>query len=246
VHIASPFGIPFRLHWSFFGLVLWIVGQMVWALGWHPGLVVGLIGAFGLSLSVGLHELGHALAARRYGIGTRDITLYPFGGVASIERMPEDPDQELVIALAGPAVNFVLAAVGGWLWLATSSSLAMAFVLTNLVMGVFNLIPAFPMDGGRVLRAILTKWMGFLPASRLSVRIGRVFAWGFLAGGIYWRNPGLLMVGGFLHVALNAEKARLIDLNWQRTTGSAPWWTTESTDSTEPPATPPSAWIVGR
>jgi len=240
VHVASPFGIPFRLHWSFFGLVLWIVGQMVYHLGVHPGILVGVIMAAGLSLSVGLHELGHALAARRYGIGTRDITLYPFGGVASIERMPEDPDQELVIALAGPAVNFVLAAIGGWLWLGTSSPYVMVFVMTNLVMGAFNLIPAYPMDGGRVLRAVLTKWMGFIPASRLSVRIGRVFAWGFLIGGVYWYNPGLLMVGAFLHVALNSEKARLIDLNWQRTTGSTAWWN----DQPGPP--PLSAWIAPR
>jgi Zn-dependent protease len=241
VHVASPFGIPFRLHWSFSGLVLWIVGQMVWFLGFHPGLMVGAILVVGLTLSVGLHELGHALAARRYGIGTRDITLYPFGGVASIERMPEDPDQELVIALAGPAVNFVLAAIGGWLWLGTGWEMSRVFVATNLVMGVFNLIPAFPMDGGRVLRALLAKWMGFIPASRLSVRIGRVFAWGFLIGGVYWSNLGLLMVGAFLHVALNSEKARLIDLHWQRTTGQQPWWT--DSDKTE---APPSAWIVTR
>lgn len=242
MHVASPFGIPFRLHWSFPALVVLIVGQMINALGVDPGLVVGLVAALGITVSVGLHELGHALAARRYGIGTRDITLYPFGGVASIERMPEDPDQELVIAFAGPAVNFVLAAIGGWVWLGTGSNLyVVPFVLTNLIMGLFNLIPAFPMDGGRVLRAILTKWMGFIPASRLSVRIGRVFAWAFLFGGVYWYNPGLLMVGAFLHIALNSEKARLIDLNWQRTTGSQAWWTNE------PPAeTPPSAWIVGR
>jgi Zn-dependent protease len=234
VQIASPFGIPFRLHWSFFGLVLFIVGRMVYMMGIHPGLLVGIGLAIGLSLSVGLHELGHALAARRYGIGTRDITLYPFGGVASIERMPEDPDQELVIAFAGPAVNFVLAGMGGWLWLGTSNQFVLVFVMTNLVMGAFNLIPAFPMDGGRVLRAILTKWMGFIPASRLSVRIGRVFAWLFLGFGIYWWNAGLLMVGAFLHVALNSEKARLIDLNWQRTTGSSAWWTEQQPD---PPLT---------
>jgi Zn-dependent protease len=240
VRIASPFGIPFRLHWSFFGLVLWIVGIAVYNGGLHPGLVVGFGMAFGLTLSVGLHELGHALAARRYGIGTRDITLYPFGGIASIESMPEDPDQELVIAFAGPAVNFVLAALGGWLWLGTGCNVAMVFVVTNLVMGAFNLIPAFPMDGGRVLRAILTKWMGFIPASRLSVRIGRVFAWTFLALGIYWWNIGLIMVGAFLHIALNSEKARLIDLNWQRTTGSTAWWSNEQSQ------TPSSGIIVPR
>ncbi|MBX2801973.1 MAG: site-2 protease family protein [Myxococcales bacterium] len=224
MQIARPFGIPLRLHWSFAFLVLGIVGFAVLQVGVVPGVIGGLIAASSLVISVVLHEYGHALAARRYGIATHHITLYPFGGVAAIENIPEDPDQETVIALAGPAVNFALAAIGGWLWLASGHPVFWAFVLMNLLMGAFNLIPAFPMDGGRVLRSLLARRMGWLPASRLAVRIGRGFAWAFLALGVATMSWNWLVVGGFLHVALNAEYERLVALHWERSTGRpAPW-----------------------
>ena len=237
MHIASPFGIPLRLHWSFLALLGAFLGWGLY-MGGLRGLVATSILATGLCLSVALHELGHAVAARRYGIGTAHITLYPFGGIAAIERMPEEPDQEMVIAVAGPAVNFALAAVGGWLWLgldrmgATYAPLALGFVVSNLGMGLFNLIPAFPMDGGRVLRALLARKMGFLPASRLAVRIGRAFAWLFLVTGALWPlltgatlpHFSLLLVGGFLIVALRSEEARLVDLYWRSVTGRPAWW----------------------
>jgi Zn-dependent protease len=223
VHVATPFGIPVRVHWSFFGLMVGVLAWGYWNFGVAALPTLGIM-LFGLVMSVVLHELGHALAARRYGIGTAHITLYPFGGVAAIESMPEDPDQEIVIALAGPAVNFVLAAAAGWLYLGTDHPLAMAYVVTNLGMGVFNLLPAFPMDGGRVLRAVLAKNMGFLPASRLAVKIGRVFAWAFLVLSVYFRHPSLFLVGLFLHVALNGERERLVALHWERTTGRPPPW----------------------
>lgn len=223
MQVASPFGIPVRIHWSFLVLVL---GFVAWLGLQHglPGVWMGGLMMAGLAVSVVLHELGHALAARRFGIGTDNITLYPMGGVASIERMPEDPDQEVVIALAGPAVNFLLAAVGGWLWFATHSALALGFVISNVGMGLFNLIPAFPMDGGRVLRAVLARRMGWMPASRLAIRIGRVFAWLFIFSFPLIGSPTLPLVGMFLHVALNSERERLVQLNWERATGRPPPW----------------------
>lgn len=205
---ATVKGIPIRLHWSFFVLVAVLaVG------GWRAAGVEGVLTTMGLTLalfaSVALHELGHALTAARFGIRTAHITLYPFGGVAAIERMPADPTQELAIALAGPAVNFVLCAAAGWGWAATGSTVLVTLAVMNLLMGLFNLIPAFPMDGGRVLRALLSRRMGHWRATDLAIRIGRGFAWAFLVAGVAFWLPSLLMVGAFLHVALAAERAQL-------------------------------------
>jgi len=213
--VATVSDIPIRLHWSF--LALW-AGFALYALsigGLQALMMSGVVGV-GLLLSVCLHELGHAMAAKRYGIDTAHITMYPFGGVAAIKDMPEEPDQELVIALAGPAVNFALVAVFGLAFAVFGSRFLVAMIGLNLVMGLFNLIPAFPMDGGRVLRALLAKRMGWVPASMLAIRIGRAFAWLFIVGGIALFHPGLVMIGAFLHFTLNAEKQRLVHMVWER------------------------------
>jgi Zn-dependent protease len=131
------------------------------------------------------HEFGHIFAARRYGIGTPEVTLWPIGGVASLERIPEKPSEELVVALAGPAVNVVIAAVL-LLFLGLSldgaamtelenprASLLARVAAANIFLVVFNLIPAFPMDGGRVLRALLAMRMGRAEATRVAARIGQ-------------------------------------------------------------------------
>jgi Zn-dependent protease len=208
VDIVKVAGIPIRLHWSFLVLMaLYAVGALV-----TRGLL-GLSTTLGLAVvlftSVVLHELGHAMAARMFGIRTAHITLYPFGGVAAIAGMPAKPWQEMVVALAGPAVNAALAVLflGGW---AISGALPLLFVAAlNVGMGMFNLIPAFPMDGGRVLRAALAGPMGYVPGTRTAIAIGRLFAWLFIGMGVAWWQPGLLMVGMFLHLALGAESRRL-------------------------------------
>ncbi|MEO0601467.1 MAG: site-2 protease family protein [Myxococcota bacterium] len=224
MQIAKPFGIPLRLHWSFVFLVVGLCAYGVANLGWPRGLIFGGVTTATLFLSVVLHEYGHALAARRFGIGTHHITLYPMGGAAAIERMPEEPDQEAVIALAGPATNILLAIVAGWAWLLTSHPYALMFTMLNGAMGLFNLIPAFPMDGGRVLRAVLAKRMGWMRASRTAVRVGRAFVWVFLGVGLLWQQWELLLMSMFLHVSLNAEEKRLVAMHWEATTGRpAPW-----------------------
>lgn len=168
-----------------------------------------------------LHELGHALAARRFGIETEDITLYPIGGVARLRRMPRAPGAELLIALAGPAVNvlIVLALVAtrslGLTDPVGSSSVLGAFrddlIAMNLGLALFNLIPAFPMDGGRVLRALLSGWIGRARATLIAAGIGRALA---LLFGFYCLLHGELMpafMAGFIYLAAGHELASVLD-----------------------------------
>ncbi len=158
-----------------------------------------------------LHELGHALMARRYGIATEDITLYPIGGVARLNRIPRSPGAELAIALAGPAVNFAIVAgllgldllglIGPW------PGAAGALVGMNLMLGLFNLIPAFPMDGGRVLRALLSGWLGRLRATQVAAGLGRGLAVVF---GLYGLSHGIwnwAFLAAFIYVVAGMELA---------------------------------------
>jgi Zn-dependent protease/predicted transcriptional regulator len=167
-----------------------------------------------------LHELGHALAARRYGIATRKIVLLPFGGVAQLERMPEKPAQELVVALAGPGVNLILATGLAALLLMRGVSPEHAFanaeqglleflLVGNLVMLVFNLVPAFPMDGGRVLRSLLAMRLPYARATRIAAQIGQGFALLLAVAGLFVirDNPVLVFVALFVFMAAGEERS---------------------------------------
>src|SRR5436190_4897626 len=185
---ARVAGIGIYMHLTFPLLLIWVGALQYFDRGdWHDvefGIVFVLI-LFGI---VVLHELGHALTARRFGIQTRDITLLPIGGVARLERIPQEPKQELCIALAGPAVNVCLAillfcilAMEGQMTGVMSGPLIGAKLVANLmwanvVLAVFNLVPAFPMDGGRVLRALLATRIGYVRATRIAARIGQTLA----------------------------------------------------------------------
>jgi Zn-dependent protease len=170
-----------------------------------------LLSIFGCVL---LHELGHAFAARRYGIRTREIVLLPIGGVARLQRMPDKPQQEIVVALAGPAVNVVLASLlalslGGPPDLAaTELGILPTLFWVNVVMLVFNLIPAFPMDGGRVLRALLALRLPYARATRIAAGVGQGLALLFGAIGYFvFHNPMLMFVALFVFLAAGEERA---------------------------------------
>ena len=194
-------GIDLFLHPTFLLVPLYILTR--------GGGLFGLAFAALLFGSVVLHELGHALMARRYGIPTADITLYPIGGVARLERMPRSAGPELLIALAGPAVNLAIAAVA-WPLLALCGvvlpwvemlEILSAMVWINIGLLLFNMLPVFPMDGGRVLRALLSGWVGRLRATEIAAGLGRVLA---LVGGVIFLLNGnwpQVFVAGFILVA---------------------------------------------
>ncbi len=215
-------GIDVFVHPTFLLLLVWVIVTNYVAHNDPMEAFGGLFFILTLFGIVVLHELGHALTARRFGIRTRDITLLPIGGVARLERIPEVPWQELVVALAGPAVNAVLAGAiylallpGGGL---TSASEAMAggsgfmqqFFWVNVTLVVFNLLPAFPMDGGRVLRALLAMQFDYVRATQMAAVIGQGVAilFGFL--GLRY-NVFLVFIAIFVWVA-GAQEAGLVQL----------------------------------
>ena len=189
-------GIPIRLHKSFLLLGSLYLGMESWN-GGLSGAINALVLAVILFTCVALHELGHAVAARRCGLGTRDITLYPFVGIARLEGRPEPGWPEAAIAAAGPGVNLVLAVLA--LPLAYHElPLARGFVLINLLMGVLNLLPAFPMDGGRVLRSLLTLRSDEQTATEQSLFLSRILA-------------GLMVLTGiFTHISVSLVGLALI------------------------------------
>jgi Zn-dependent protease/predicted transcriptional regulator len=218
LHLGRWLGIDVYLHFTFL-LLLAFIGLSQGLIGRSVGAALGGVLFFtGLFVCVLLHEYGHALAARRYGIATRDITLLPIGGVARLERMPEKPSQEFVVALAGPAVNVVIAIglflglslVGGWQPLTSLSlgggSIFERLLAANLFLVLFNLLPAFPMDGGRVLRAVLAMKLNYAQATRMAARIGQGMAVVFGFVGLF-TNPMLLLIALFVWVGAAQEAA---------------------------------------
>lgn len=208
-------GIPINVHVTFLVLLGWVMMSYLGAGAGLAGALTGGIFFLSVFAIVILHELGHAMAARAFGIPTRDITLWPIGGVARLERMPEEPRQELIVALAGPAVNIVLAlALGAVALLAgvISPGVVMPPLLRHLIMvnvglAAFNLLPAFPMDGGRVLRALMAMKGGYLEATRRAAKVGKGMALLFGLAGLLQSMPMLILIAFFVWGAGSREAA---------------------------------------
>jgi Zn-dependent protease/CBS domain-containing protein len=225
VKIFEVFGISIKIHWTF--LILPLFAGYSFTVRCGPG--CGLRGVFlilVLFFLVVCHELSHSLQAKKYGVKVKDITLLPIGGIASMESIPDNPKQELAISLRGPLFNFVLAALAFlpvYYFLGPKVLFSLpvlenleswpgtfaAIFWLNLVLGVFNLLPAFPMDGGRIFRAFLAQQMDYLKATRIAVGFGHLFAVffgfiGFLAG-----NWILIIIAFFIYIAASQEELQV-------------------------------------
>lgn len=215
-------GVDLRVHVTFFLLLAWIAVVLFRETGSAGGVLGGVLFTLALFGSVVLHELGHALEARRLGVPTRDITLLPIGGVARMEYIPERPAHELRIALAGPMVTLAIVVVlFGVLKLmaqpvtppstadsAAHSGFIAQLMWVNVSLLLFNLLPAFPMDGGRVLRALLARRMDYLRSTELAARIGRSFALVFGVVGLLY-SPVLVLIAVFVWLGAAAESGAI-------------------------------------
>jgi len=215
LNIGSVAGTAVRIHVTFLLLLAWIFG-VDYIAGGPQAAWNGLVFIVLLFLCVLLHEFGHIFTARAFGIRTPDVILLPIGGVSRLERIPEKPSQEFLVAIAGPAVNVVigvaLVAIGGANLSAdhlaalanANASIIDRLAAVNLFLALFNLIPAFPMDGGRVLRALLATRLGYVHATEVAATIGQwvAFALGFF--GLFF-NPLLIFIAIFVYLAASAE-----------------------------------------
>jgi Zn-dependent protease/CBS domain-containing protein len=209
-------GIDVRIHATFMLLLVWVL-VTYWAAGKSMDAVLaGIVFIVALFACVVFHEMGHAIAARQFGIQTRDITLLPIGGMARLERLPEEPKQEFLVALAGPAVNLAIAALL-YAWLIpthrweplsrlgiTTGPFVERLLMANVWLLLFNLIPAFPMDGGRVLRALLASRMTYPKATQVAASVGQALAFTFGFVGLF-TNPMLLFIGLFVWIGASQE-----------------------------------------
>ena len=211
-------GIGIYVHWTFSLLILYIIyinaraGLDPVQISWAVFFVLALFSC------VILHELGHALTAKRFGIKTEDITMYPIGGVARLERIPEKPKQELLVTIAGPLVNVfiflllipfiygvdLMAPLDAESSIITPENFILNLAILNLWLALFNLIPAFPMDGGRILRSLLAMRINRLKATTIAANIGKLLSLGFIIAGFFY-NPFLIFIGVFIILGAHSE-----------------------------------------
>ncbi len=209
-------GVELKIHITFVFLVIWIGFSTLLSGGTTNAALFEILFVLALFLCVVLHEFGHALAAKSFGIPTRDITLLPIGGVARLETMPEDPKEELIVAAAGPAVNVAIAGLL-FVGLIFAGSLSLPFDISNLMnnfwlrllvvnitLVAFNLIPAFPMDGGRVLRSLLASQMDYVKATKIAANVGRGLAMVMGIAG-FLLNPFLILTAIFVWSGAGSE-----------------------------------------
>jgi Zn-dependent protease len=240
-------GIPIRIHFTFILLVLFLIWRSRSAAG-PTDTGTGLLLILLVLVCVVLHELGHALMAMHRGIPIVDITLYPFGGVARLARQPQRWLVELLIAAAGPAVNLGLAFVAWVVLMVTGfasgaiTHLIELLLWSNLIIAGFNLVPAFPLDGGRILRSLLASVLGWVRATIWAASIGQIFAFLLILLGLYY-EPWLILAGALILPGANSELRRALTM---RTVTSSTVSDVMSSRWQEVPAHTTLAAIAGR
>ena len=214
--VGKLFGISIRVHATLLVMLIWIAfAAPIAGLGMRLGLAQGLL-VVALFGCIVIHELAHALVARSFGCATREILLLPIGGLAQMERLPQRPPQELLVALVGPVANIAIAAmlagviaIAGWSFATGQPTFAGSIVVplfwSNIALAAFNLLPAFPMDGGRVLRALLATKLDRPRATRIAGTVGKVLAVGFVMIGLTQGATMLAIIGAFVWLAATHE-----------------------------------------
>ncbi|MBU1693938.1 MAG: site-2 protease family protein [Verrucomicrobia bacterium] len=230
--IARVWGIPISVHVTLV-IVLPIIALSI-ARGTGISFLWGLAGAVGFFASVVLHELGHSLVALRKGCRVREIMLLPIGGVAQLDRMPTRPLDEFHVAIAGPVVSLglyvagrLLASLAAGIGLHSAARVLAILSSVNLMLALFNLLPSFPMDGGRIFRAWLTPKLGRLLATQIASGVGRFMALVFGIIALFQFNPFLLLIALFIYQAAGAEYRMVRLQEAARTWNPQPWSTAE-------------------
>ncbi len=238
-HITSVWGIPIRVNTSllvFLPILAWLIGsgaqietyagfiEFLTGVGFdvevlrdgYTPWVIGVLAAVGLFVSVTVHELGHSWVALRYGVEIESITLWILGGMAALKSIPREWDREFWIAIAGPVTSALLGGVCAVGLLVTPGSVPVArfvvgwLAVANVTLAVFNLLPAFPMDGGRILRALLARRRPYATATRTASRVGVVFAFLFVVVGVFTLQLILLLLGLFIYAAATTESRTVL------------------------------------
>lgn len=212
LYAGSYFGIPVRIHFTF-PLILIVFGAQGWMDGGWLEAVRAVLLTLSVFVCVVLHEFGHSLQVRRYGIRVRDVVLLPIGGMARADRIPEVPRQEIAVAIAGPLVNFVLAAIILAVLVVLDRPLNQepdyltSLFAINIVLGTFNLVPAYPMDGGRILRGLLAIKLPYLRATRFATVVGQLIALIFVVIGFMFHELIMLpLIAVFIFVGAVTEE----------------------------------------
>lgn len=222
LYLGSISGIKIKVHWTFFFLIAWVILTELQRGGNLESILFNVAFVLTVFLCVVLHELGHSLTAKYFGVSTKSITLLPIGGVSSLNKIPESPKEEILVTIAGPLVNVIIAVIlyfvipvkelmkqnlgeslGTFSGFTLSNFLFYLFIV-NIALVIFNMIPAFPMDGGRILRAFIASKTDRVKATQIAAKVGQIFAVLFLLLGLLY-NPLLVIIALFIFIGAYSE-----------------------------------------